>query len=557
MKINFYSILLIVLSLNTAVAQSPRKALVEHFTQASCGPCAYYNPLIAPILERNQAKACKIAYQVSWPGVDPMNKDNPSEVQTRVNYYGVQGVPDAYLNAASQGAPTTTITDATIQSATLIPAPYTIEIQNKILPDYNSMEIAVTVTRTAAVNGSPMMRVAVCEKVIEWLAPPGNNGEKVFHHVMKKFMPNTTGTNISEIDAPGKSKTYTFVYKFDKVYNFRNLETVVFIQNDATKEIYQAENAYLDLTPNPGNDVSIKESSASGVYGDTLICGTQTSPIVKVINTGNATITNLDINYSINGGSVKTYSWTGSIKFLEDKDITLPAIDFTPVKGSNTLTVDILKVNGQDDIEPLNNKTDAVFYPTPSTTLTSTFELKPAAQPTQISFKIYDDQNQIVVEGGPFTDNLAKKYFLTLAKDKCYKISVTNGTSSLNGTYKIFDDQNNQIFQQRVIGTGTFSRYFSTYELVTGVDQPAADQNFMVYPNPVSDLLNVEIASAHSSSTLIECKNISGVSVWNQSTLLNAGKTTLSIPTSNWNSGIYIISLTTPGGKQSRKIVVQ
>ncbi|MBK9107125.1 MAG: Omp28-related outer membrane protein [Saprospiraceae bacterium] len=556
MKLNFYTIFLSIFCLGIAIGQSPRKVLVEHFTQASCGPCAYYNPLIAPILERNQSKVCKIAYQVSWPGVDPMNKDNASEVQTRVNYYEVQGVPDAFLNASSLGAPTNTITDAAIQSAALIPSPYKIEIQNKILADYNSMEISVTVTRTAAVSGTPLMRVAVCEKVIEWLAPPGTNGEKVFHHVMKKFLPNTTGTNISEIDAPGKSKTYTFVYKFDKVYNFRNLETVVFIQNDATKEVYQAENEYLTLTPNPGNDVSIKQSSASGVFGDTLICGTQTSPIVKVINTGNANITALEIAYSINGGPIQTHQWSGNIAFLEDKDITLPAIQFTPFKDANTMTLDIRKVNGQDDIEPGNNQSINSFVPTPSTTTNSTFELKPAAQPTQISFKIYDDQNVIIAEGGPFTDNLAKRVTLNLQKDKCYKITVINGTSSLNGTYKIFDDQNNQIFQQRVIGTGTFSRYFSTYTLTVGVDQEISNKFFEVYPNPVNDVLSLEIESAKSAASQIECRNINGVSVWEQSLKLNSGKTNLSIPTTNWNRGIYIISVTTPEGKQSRKIVV-
>lgn len=556
MKQNVYILLLSLLGPCLAFGQSPRKVLVEHFTQASCGPCAYYNPLIAPILERNQSKVCKIAYQVSWPGVDPMNKDNPGEVQTRVNYYEVQGVPDAFLNAVSLGAPTNTITDAAIQSASLIPSPYKIEIQNKILSDYNSMEISVTVTRTAAVSGTPLMRVAVCEKVIEWLAPPGTNGEKVFHHVMKKFLPNTSGTNISEIDAPGKSKTYTFVYKFDKVYNFRNLETVVFIQNDATKEVYQAENEYLKLTPNPGNDVSIKQSSASGTYGDTLICGTQTSPIVSVINTGNTAITQLEIDYSINGGQVKTHTWTGNIVFLEDKDIVLPSIDFTPYKGSNNLVVNIRKVNGQDDIQPGNNLNQVSFFPAPSTTTTSTFELKPAAQPTQISFKIYDEQNVIIAEGGPFTDNLAKQYFLNLEKDKCYKITVTNGTSSLNGTYKIFDDQNNQIFQQRVIGTGTFSRYFGTHTLTVGTQQQTASKFFNVFPNPVNDVLNVEIESAKSAATLIECRNINGVSIWEQSSKLNAGKTNVSIPTTNWNSGIYIISVTNPVGKQSRKIIV-
>lgn len=556
MKSNFYLFLLLFLVFaQPSFGQTPRKALVEHFTQASCPPCAYYNPLIAPILERNKSKAVKIAYQVSWPGYDPMNKDNPGEVQTRVNYYGVTGVPDVFLNAVSSGPPTTTITDANIQNATLIPSPFEILLENSIQPDYNSMEIKVTVKRTASSNGTPMLRVAVCEKVIEWLSPPGTNGEKEFQHVLKKFMPNTTGTNVSELDEVGESKTYTFLYKFDKLYNFKNLETVAFLQNDATKEVYQAENKELELTPNPGNDVSVKLTSATGVYGDTLVCGKRTTPILKVINTGNSVITSMDIQYSVNGGVAQNYQWTGSLNFLQEKDIPLPGIDFTPYKGSNQLEINIVKVNGQDDYSPINNLHQTVFYSAPSTTLTSTFELKPAAQPSQISFKIYDEQNAVLVEGGPFTDNTAKQYFLTLEKDRCYRIVVVNNTSSLNGTYKLFDDQNNQVFQQRVIGTGTFSRDFGTHTLVLANEDYAAENVFTAYPNPVKDLLQIKLEKPFQEA-VIQLTAMNGTLIHQQVETRTTEGQEISIPVKGWISGMYFINLTTPEGQYSRKIWV-
>ena len=102
------SILFICIWAASLLGQSQRKVLIEHFTQASCGPCAAINPQLQPILERNKTKITKITHQVSWPGVDPMNKDNPGEVQDRVNYYGVTGVPDIFLDAYSSGNPTAT-----------------------------------------------------------------------------------------------------------------------------------------------------------------------------------------------------------------------------------------------------------------------------------------------------------------------------------------------------------------------------------------------------------------------------------------------------------------
>lgn len=72
--------------------------LHEEFTQASCGPCASQNPAFNAVLAANTAKATSLKYQTSWPGVDPMNAQNPTDVQTRVNYYSVNGVPDAIMD---------------------------------------------------------------------------------------------------------------------------------------------------------------------------------------------------------------------------------------------------------------------------------------------------------------------------------------------------------------------------------------------------------------------------------------------------------------------------
>jgi hypothetical protein len=54
-----------------------RLVLLEHFTQASCGPCASQNPALNALLDNNTTKVVAIKYQTSWPGTDPMNAANP------------------------------------------------------------------------------------------------------------------------------------------------------------------------------------------------------------------------------------------------------------------------------------------------------------------------------------------------------------------------------------------------------------------------------------------------------------------------------------------------
>jgi len=74
-------------------AQAQRLVLVEEFTQASCPPCASQNPGFNDLIDANPDKIRSIKYQESWPGVDPMNAQNPTQVATRTSYYGVNAVP--------------------------------------------------------------------------------------------------------------------------------------------------------------------------------------------------------------------------------------------------------------------------------------------------------------------------------------------------------------------------------------------------------------------------------------------------------------------------------
>ena len=52
-------------------------------------------------------------------------------------------------------------------------------------------------------------------------------------------------------------------------------------------------------------------------------------PKVLIKNNGSTTLTSLDITYSVDGISPKTYTWTGNLKFLETKEVELPPLDAT------------------------------------------------------------------------------------------------------------------------------------------------------------------------------------------------------------------------------------
>ena len=123
---------------SSAFAQSQRLVLFEEFTQASCPPCATTNPGLNAMLDAHPSEVVSIKYQTDWPGNDVMNVHNPSEVQTRVSYYGVTGVPDGEMDGGLgfSGQPIT-MTYADVANRYSETSPLTIDVQFTLSHAYN------------------------------------------------------------------------------------------------------------------------------------------------------------------------------------------------------------------------------------------------------------------------------------------------------------------------------------------------------------------------------------------------------------------------------------
>jgi len=292
----------------TGYAQSPRMALIEQGTQASCGPCATANPALQNILNQNTDKAIAIAYQTSWPGDDAMNADNPTEVKERIqDYYGIDGVPDIALQGTK--APGTSgpsyVTQSRIDAINGEMSEFSLSLEATIVN--GAMVMSGMAEATAAVSGDLKLRIAILEEHIENadLAYLGNNGETEFHHVFKKFINGSAGITLATDWAVGD--TYTIDETFDlstlNIYDYDELEVVAFIQNDADKFVHQAvEDTEIEVSIDFANNAGI--SGISGVPGNVCRDEQAISPIFNLQNNGNTELTSATITYNVNNGKV-------------------------------------------------------------------------------------------------------------------------------------------------------------------------------------------------------------------------------------------------------------
>lgn len=351
---NLLLLLVAILATQVSFGQATRLVLVEEFTQASCGPCAAANPAFDALLgsAANLSKAVRLKYQTSWPGYDPMNEQNPAEVQTRVDYYGVDGVPYGVVDGigiandcgAYLGSPSC-LTQGELNTEATITSPITLELTHTFSADYQTVSVTAVVTNVSASSfggSGTRLHVALIEKQIDFASAPGSNGEETFYNVMRKMLPGANGTNMTAALAPGESVTYTFnnVDVPDYLYNLGRLAIVAFVQNNASKAVHQA--AISQPLPISGlPDIA----TAASTQGPSGYCEYELTPAVTITNASDVTITSLTAQVVFNGAVVAAQNWVGSLTQGQSATVTFDPISL-PNGGNYVVNYNVNNLNG-------------------------------------------------------------------------------------------------------------------------------------------------------------------------------------------------------------------
>ncbi len=351
---NIVSTLLVCLFSVAAFGQN-RLVLVEHFTQASCGPCASQNPALKTLLDANATKVVALKYQTSWPGVDPMNAANPTEAAARVQYYGVTGVPNSVMDGSGPGSPGTIVTTTTINNRYNTAAPLNLSASHQWTAGYDSIQIGVfvanagTATVASGASGSLKLHVAVIEEEVNYPSAPGSNGETTFYQVMRKMVPDASGTTMADSWTAGQTQMFVFkVAAPSYLANLNKVAVVAFIQDNSNKSVLNA--ARTTATTIAGlPDVGVNAFTAATPG----LCNGTTTPMVTIKNEGSLAITSASVAYAINGGTPVTQNWTGSLSAGATAVVTFPQV--TLPAGSNSLVATVSAPNGTGDVNGMNN----------------------------------------------------------------------------------------------------------------------------------------------------------------------------------------------------------
>ncbi len=343
-----------IFSINSVFAQTQRTIFVEEFTQASCPPCETTTPLLNATLAANHGKYVQIRYQTSWPGVDPMNADNPQEVQDRVDYYGVNGVPNLLVDGVDTNTPGT-VTQAQIDNAYAIESPVSMTLTHELSADLSTITATVTITNEGADAynvATNRLRVAVIEEDISWDTPPGSTSLVVFEAVMKTFLTGTAGMEIPEI-APGETWTNTWTEAVlpARIYDFNKLGVIAFIQNDADRSIAQSTHSEsIQLTGYPDLNVG-NAATVDGGLCDYAFVGS-----ADVMNNGDSEAASYSVDMYVNGQLNQTKTSAEALAAGSSTTVTFDEID---LPAGTSVFGYIVNVDG-GDLSTANNFSNAI-----------------------------------------------------------------------------------------------------------------------------------------------------------------------------------------------------
>ncbi|MBK8144407.1 MAG: hypothetical protein IPK62_05075, partial [Bacteroidetes bacterium] len=205
MRIYFFLICLMVMNVNVE-AQIPKTTLVEHFTNSSCGVCAYTNPFIADTLS-NFPDVLRIAFYPSSPYANCFfSLQNPIENDARTNFYGVYGgTPKLLVN----GELTTLANlDSKLQTAAVDTTSYKLRLTQEFVA-MDSVWVRLMIKKVAPdFLVEALLFMGAAEDTVFQTT---GNGESVHRDVFRKAMTNAIGDNILLPIAVNDSVVFNFL----------------------------------------------------------------------------------------------------------------------------------------------------------------------------------------------------------------------------------------------------------------------------------------------------------------------------------------------------------
>jgi hypothetical protein len=252
----------------------------------------------------------------------------------------------------------------------------------------------------------------------------------------------------------------------------------------------------------------------------------------------------------VNGGSVQTINWTGSVAQYASTNVNLPAITLS--NGANTIVVTVLNPNGSADENANNNSVsvtcNAVVGPTVNITVGIIFD----DYSEETSWEIQQNGAIIASSDGLYPAGGTSINESVCLAPGCYNFVIFDDYGDGlccaygNGSYSVSDATGTSL-----AAGGSFTNSETTNFCVSGSALESIVESVVtLYPNPAQNEIQLIGALANSDLYIID---IAGNVVVSTKTF----SANVKVDTSSLANGYYIVKLVSDGKVDSLPLIIK
>ncbi|MPS66378.1 MAG: hypothetical protein DI622_05205 [Chryseobacterium sp.] len=307
--------------------------------------------------------------------------------------------------------------------------------------------------------------------------------------------PNKAGCTTGEIEMVQNYMDYTNDTCMN-IFTQNQKDRITAVMNNSPRRVELKTSTKDVAIPLFPNDAEIKFETACSA--DNSCTGYAIN--IALTNRGTSALTSAVISYTINGAPY-SYNWSGNLAQDKYQIVALP-VPATATNGA--LTINVPTVNGVADQRVSNNALTGTFNPPAIASSTQTnfvFNLQLDYWGSEVSWNLKNSAGAIVYSSAVYSDvpNPTSSTPLpalitqnwTLNTNDCYTFTINDtygdGIYGYGGFYNIKTTAGADV----VVGSSYFKKQTRALKLGTLGTSEVSNQNFGVYPNPATDVLNI------------------------------------------------------------------
>ena len=228
------------------IGERTRNVLLEHFTNNKSEEGSLATQMVNNIVLSNEKDIINIQYHTNFPGTDAYYNDNPGDASARILFYGLTRIPYSFVDGGTNDDDARVydyvLADITINDLrrrTMVNPYFRIDLNSSVYGGVLTVNGELTALEPVDDAENLTLYLAVTEK--ENTEETGAAGETIFYNIFRKFIPDAGGITLNKTWNNGD--TYVIpdqTWVVENITDSGDIEVIAFIQNNITKEIYQA-----------------------------------------------------------------------------------------------------------------------------------------------------------------------------------------------------------------------------------------------------------------------------------------------------------------------------